>query len=335
MNVATIKTVLFLVSLGLFGGLGYFAYQHKTKPRWSYWDKAYAKAVLDTVVRPETPEARIVNYDAVVTPVMMRFDWTGAPPKKVEEAAAVEAGPVVKPKIVVSEILAVLYTQVDTGNPGGNSAFVNWLKPELKGRDSELRIGEKLPAPFDSALVKDIRTNEIEFAFAVADGETPQENELVIVPRNADVMVVVDGEGNVQHPKARRLFPTATPDTNARPKSTRRLAQDLYEFGEEDLETFATDYPRILTEDVRLETHYDKDGKRAGLKISDVKAGSIASQHGAQSGDVIISINGHPVSSEQEAIKFVKNNADTTTVWQVVVETLGRQRTVTYNSPGD
>ena len=80
------------------------------------------------------------------------------------------------------------------------------------------------------------------------------------------------------------------------------------------------------------ETIY-RDGKRAGLRVAEVKPGSIAAQHGAQSGDVIISINGHPVSSEQEAIKFVKNNSETTTVWQVVVENLGRQRTVTYNSP--
>lgn len=331
MNVSTIKTLLFLVSLGLFGGLGYFAYQHKTKPRWSYWDKVYAKSVLDTVVRPETPEAHIVNYDAVVKPVLMLFDWTGAPPKKVEDVPVAEAGPVEKPKTVVAELITVLGTQVDTGNPGGSIAFVAWKKPEHKDQKIDLHIGQVMPAPYDSAVVKDIRSDGggvVEFAFTRDD----QENELVAVPRSADVMVIVDGEGNVRQPVARRVFPTAAPDTNAWPKTTRRTAVDMYEVGEDELRAFGDDYARILTEDVRTESYF-KDGRRAGLKITEVKAGSLAAQHGAQAGDVIISINGHAVSSEQEAIKFVKNNSNSTTVWQVVIENLGRQRTVTYNTP--
>lgn len=330
MNVSTIKTVLFLVSLGLFGGLGYFAYQTKTQPRWAYWNRDEAKTVLDTVIRPETPEARIVNYDGVVKPVLMLFDWTGAPPKKVEDVPVVESGPVETPKTVVAELITVLATQVDTGDPGGSRAFVAWKKAEHKDRKIDLQIGQVMPAPYDSAVVKDIRSDGVEFAFTRDD----QENELVTVPRNADVMVIVDGEGNVRHPVARRVFPTAATVGNAWPDSTRRTAVDMYEVGRNELRQFGNDYARILTEDVRTESYF-KDGRRAGLKITEVKAGSLAAQHGAQSGDVIISINGHPVSSEQEAIKFVKNNSETTTVWQVVVENLGRQRTVTYNTPKD
>jgi len=332
MNVSTIKTLLFLVSLGLFGGLGYFAYQHKSKPKWSYWDRDQAKTVLDTVTRPETPEARIVNYEGVVKPVLMGFDWTGAPPKKVEDVAVAESGPVVKPKIVVAELLTVLATQVDTGDPGGSKAYVAWKKPEHKLQNMELRIGRKLPAPFESAVVKDIRFDGVEFSFTSATDS--QENETVAVPRNPDVMVVVDGEGNVKQPVARRVFPTAATVGNAWPDTTRRIAPDMFEIGRTELKTFGDDYARILTEDVRTESYF-KDGRRAGLKITEVKAGSLAAQHGAQSGDVIISINGHAVSSEQEAIKFVKNNSNTTTVWQVVIENLGRRRTVTYNTPDD
>jgi hypothetical protein len=328
MNVSTIKTVLFIVSLGLFGGLGYFAYQHRTQPQWTYWNRDQAKIVLDTVNRPETPEAHIVNYDGVVKPVLMSFDWTGAPPKKVEDVPVVEAGPVEKPKTVVDELITVLLTQIDTGDPGGSIAFVAWKKPEHKDRETDLRIGQVMPAPYDSAVVKDIRSDGVEFAFTRDD----QENELVKVPRNADVMVIVDGEGNLRHPVARRVFPTAAPDTNAWPDTTRRLAVDIYEIGSTELDAFGNDYARILTEDVRTESYF-KDGRRAGLKIVDVKAGSLAAQHGAQSGDVIISINGHPVSSEHEAIKYVKANSNNTTVWQVVIENLGRQRTVTYNTP--
>jgi hypothetical protein len=331
MNVSTIKTLLFLISLGLFGGLGYFAYQHRQLERWVYWDRDQAKTVLDTVVRPETPEARIVNYKEVVTPVLITFDWTGAPPKKVADAPVEEVGPIEKPKTVVAEILTVLQTQVDTGDPGGSHALVFWKKPELKDRNPFLRIGHVLPAPYDSAVVKDIRVDGVvEFAFTRDD----QENEIVTMPRNPDLIVFVDDEGKVRQPPPRRVFPTATPAAFAGPERTRRSAVDMYDMGREDLKMFADDYPRILTEDVSLETHY-KDGVRSGLKIKSVKAGSLAAQHGAVAGDVIISINGHAVTSDQEAIKYVKNNSNTTSVWQVVIESLGRQRTVTYNSPNN
>lgn len=328
MNVATLKSLLYFVAVVLFGGLAYFAVQHKKSTPWQYWDRDYAKSVLDQVTEPETPVAHIVNYEGVVKPVLMSFDWTGAPPRKVEEVAAETTGPVEKPKVVVSDLITVLATQVDTGDPGGSRAFVSWKKPEHKSQKSDLRIGRVMPAPYDSAVVKDIRFDGVEFAFSGED----QPNEVVLVPRAKDMMVIVDDEGNLRTRDASRVFPTAAPASNAWPKTTRRLATDIFEIGEDELTTFGRDYSRILTEDVRTETYF-KDGRRAGLKLTEVKPGSLASQHGAQSGDVVISINGHGVSSEQEAIKFIKNNADTTTVWQVVIENLGRQRTVTYNTP--
>jgi len=329
MNAATLKTLLFLVAFGLFGGIGYVAYQNKTKPKWTYWDKEYARKVLNDVARPEAPKARIVSYDAVVKPVLMAFDWTGAPPRKVEEAAVVAEGPVVKPRVVVNELLTVLATQVDTGNPGGSVALVTWKNPQFQKGYGTLRIGMTLPAPHDGAVVKDIRGGGVEFAFTRDD----QEPELVKVPKpgGSGLLVTVDPDG-VRRPRPRSVISTRPPVDTAWPDTTRRIAADVYEIGSSELKTFGDDYARILTDDVRTETFY-RDGKRAGLRLAEVKQGSIAAQHGAQSGDVIISINGQPVSSEQEAIKFVKNNSETTTVWQVVVENLGRQRTVTYNSP--
>jgi hypothetical protein len=48
---------------------------------------------------------------------------------------------------------------------------------------------------------------------------------------------------------------------------------------------------------------------------------------------VIKSINGHAVSSAQEAIHFAKTNADRYNTWEVEVENMGRTRTITYESP--
>lgn len=331
MNVATIKTLLNLVALGLFGWLVHFAYQSKTKEIWSYWKEDYVKGVLDNVVRPETPQARIVSYDQIVTPVMVKFDWTGARPKEVIVAGPEDPGDFEAPLIVVAEVLAIQMVQVDTYNPGGSMALVAWKNAELKSKavPGVLKIGRKLPVPFDGVVVKDIRPEGIEFAFTREE----QDNELVKVPHGADGLITfVDGVDGLRKPKPRELIAPKAPTTKDWPENTRRTAPGMYDLGPADLKKFESDYSRILTEDVRTETYY-KDGKRAGLKLTEVKAGSIAAAHGATSGDIVISINGFPVSSEQEAIKFIKNNSETTTVWQVVIENLGRQRVETYNSP--
>ncbi|MEZ5974077.1 MAG: PDZ domain-containing protein [Planctomycetota bacterium] len=73
--------------------------------------------------------------------------------------------------------------------------------------------------------------------------------------------------------------------------------------------------------------------ERAGIEVMEVRAGSIAARHGAQSGDVIISINGYPVNSQQEAIQWAKDNGDNYEVFTVVVERLGRLETLTYRKP--
>ncbi|MEZ6017307.1 MAG: PDZ domain-containing protein [Planctomycetota bacterium] len=328
MNVATIKTLLFLVSLGLFGGLVYYAYEFKQRPPYVYFDGTYAKSVLDNVTRLETPQAHIVGYDPIVTPVLVKFDWTGAPPKKVEVVEDAPTGPVVKPKIVVSDLVTIQMVQVASTDPGASLALVAWKKPELQKASGVLSIGQKLPKPYDGAVVKDIRTDGIEFAFTVDD----QEPEFVKVPSGSEGLIsFVDSVDGIRKFKPRREIPTAAAFGPVWPERTREIARDVYEIGEQDSRDFERDYARILSEDVRTETFF-KDGKRAGLKLTEVKPGSLAASHGATSGDVIISINGQPVSSEQEAIKFVKNNSANTTVWQVVVENLGRQRTVTYNT---
>ena len=48
---------------------------------------------------------------------------------------------------------------------------------------------------------------------------------------------------------------------------------------------------------------------------------------------MIKSINGHPVSSQQEAIAWAKKNSDKYEIWQVEVENLGRTRIEVFHSP--
>ena len=87
-----------------------------------------------------------------------------------------------------------------------------------------------------------------------------------------------------------------------------------------------------LTNDVRTSTHYE-NGRRAGIEINSIKAGSVAASHGIHSGDIIKSVNGHAVTSEHEAIKFFKTNQDKYSVWSVVVESMGKEKTLIFESP--
>ena len=130
-------------------------------------------------------------------------------------------------------------------------------------------------------------------------------------------------------PKRSRI-PTAVVRRTENPTETQLLANNNYRLGTDDVDYFNQNYADILTNDVRTSTYYDENGKRAGIEITQVKNGSIAARHGAQDGDVIISINGHKVSSQQEAIQFVKKNQDKYSVWEVVVMRLGKQETLVY-----
>jgi S1-C subfamily serine protease len=69
-----------------------------------------------------------------------------------------------------------------------------------------------------------------------------------------------------------------------------------------------------------------------GIEITEVAPGSIAAQHGVKSGDVIVSVNGTPVNSVQEAISYAKNNADIYSVWTIVVSNAGYERTIVYET---
>ena len=87
---------------------------------------------------------------------------------------------------------------------------------------------------------------------------------------------------------------------------------------------------------MRHRRHRDpKTGKFDGIEIQSVVSGSAAARHGAQEGDVIRSINGHPVTSVSEAITFVKNHEGEYSTWEVIVSNRGVERTVTYYSPSD
>ncbi|MCP3916939.1 MAG: PDZ domain-containing protein [bacterium] len=332
MNVPTIKLLCWLSSATLTFGIAAYAWDfRKNFPQIRQpFDKTHLKQVLDENVDVQLDVKDGISYDEV-REQMIRLNWTGkADPKPVvEEVKPTEPE---KPKYrPVKELVQVLTILLDVDDPGGSRVFVNFRDPAMGVPDGNLAVGDKLPKPHDSVLVHQIRIEGIEFAFT-DDG---RENE-ILVPGDdgTEPLIFKVGEGNVKVP-VRRTLPKAVPRKDERLAETRKIGRNTWELGTEDMEDFGENYAEILTRDVKTRVHFDEKGKRSGIEITEVRSGSSASRHGVQSGDVLISINGEPVKSEQEAIRYVKNNSDRYSVWEVEILRMGRHETHVYRSPDE
>jgi PDZ domain-containing protein len=83
---------------------------------------------------------------------------------------------------------------------------------------------------------------------------------------------------------------------------------------------------------VALQPETDPEtGRPAGVRVLKMEQGSILGARGLQQGDRIISINGTPVNSRQEAIAFVKGPGKGAARYIGVVERKGKLITLTYD----
>ena len=229
-------------------------------------------------------------------------------------------------KLVKRTVIIFLMLAVNDLDPGASFASVELI---LGDESLELRVGDTLPKPNDFAVVHAIKNTGIEFAFK-QDGR-PNES---LAPMSMDDgnLITKLGAGGLRVALQDKI-PRVKRKPSDRPSQTEELGNNVFLLGTEDLEYFGKNYAAILTNEVQTATYYDENGKRAGIEIKSIASGSVASRHGAQAGDVLISINGQAVSSEHEAINFVKNNQNQYSVWEVVVERLGRRETIVYTDP--
>lgn len=322
MNVPTIKLLCWLASLGALAGVAKYIYdwvENRDEHR-EPLETEYVTEVLNENIQVAAEVSEIVAYDRLKT-TFKDMKWTGKPDPKpvVHDEKPEDKGPRYVP---MDQVLAIIMLQVDADDPGGSVADVIYKKER---KEAVLRVGQVLEPPYDYAVVHRIHPDGIEFAFK--DEERTNE-ELAMTTITDDLIVRVDGEPMLP---SREGLPRGRAKEVERPEQTQRVARNNFVIGSGDAQTFANDYQRILTEDVTTDTYW-KDGKRAGVEIQSVKPGSIASRHGAMEGDVVISINGHKVGSEAEAISFVKENQDKYDVWNVKILRFGKEETVVYHS---
>jgi len=327
MNVPTIKLACWLTALASAGGLARFAQvwfqglDEKVNPV----DTEHVAGVLNEDLELKAEVKELPPYNTEFRKTFLDMDWSGRPPRKPIERVEpeIDPGPKYEP---IENIIGVVFTSVSTvggsDDPGGSYCYATYKR---EGKEAVLRVGDKLMAPYDYAVVHGIKERVIVFAFT--DPERPNE-ELYPSGLIPNLVVEVGPDGPLL-PQGEPL-PKADEDDGKR-ATTEQIARNNYLLGTEDMNTFGDDYQRILTEDVTTDTYW-KDGKRAGVEIKSVRDGSIAARHGAMTGDVLISINGHKVTSESEAISFVKSNSDKYKAWEVVVLRFGKEETIVYHS---
>ncbi|MEL6714979.1 MAG: PDZ domain-containing protein, partial [Planctomycetota bacterium] len=194
-------------------------------------------------------------------------------------------------------------------------------------------VGDSLPKPDDNIAVFAIRDGGVEFSFA----DDEREREFLLPPSVSDRVIERVASLDDVKRRAERLnfeasVAAARGDADANAQTEK--VNGVFQIGPGDANTFAQDYQRILSEDVSLQTYRDPEtGKKAGIKVSSVRPGSIAARHGAMDGDIIISINGDSVTSEQQAMQYVRERSDQTDVWRVRYIRAGQEREEVYHSP--
>jgi hypothetical protein len=271
--------------------------------------------------------------DCKGNPNCHHMNWTGkvAPPPVVE-------GDPDKPKpvlvIPVKDLVRVLMVRVDMSDPKESIVFLKYTpKSGLKNTGTppgySLREGDKLSPPHDKIRVESIDAAGVTFAF----DEAGREKE-TLVPAEFELksgIAEVGPNGVVLPPLGSTIKRGQTVTFN--PPHTVAIGKDKYILGREDMQYINENYAQVINQ-VRWERHQDPHtGKYDGIELKEVVPGSLAAQHGAQEGDVIKSINGHPVTSVQEAITFAKNNSGKYTTWEIVVDSHGQTKTITYHSP--
>ncbi len=330
MNVGTLKTLSYLSSLGLLGGIGYVGYDHCKDGRdQDFFDQERTVKLLGDVTPPPAPKRLGLNYNNEIKPAMLGFDWTGSPPPEPEPEktqAEIEQENAPTP---VAEILDVKSIFCAPKEPSDSLCLLDIAVPDV-GDDLWFGIGDTLPAPNGHIAIFSIDANSVTFSFKDESREKESlEPSSLKDDLDTQVITSVEDASKIRKPNGLRSI---TPGVRAAKRATTERINGQIYVGTDDAAEFSANYQQILANDVKLET-YMEDGKRAGLKVREVKPGSMAARHGVQAEDVVISINGTSITSEQQGIQYVRQNSDTTSVWRVQIMRNGRVVEEVYHSP--
>jgi hypothetical protein len=230
-----------------------------------------------------------------------------------------------KPIGDVLEVAAVTYAPENTGR-----VVIKYRDESLRPKPDEtvLGIGAMLVPPYDEAPFH-ARLKSITPLAAVFDW----------CGKDIELRPNQKGEGKRAATAAGPANPLddgdkAALDKHRDSKLTLNLGNDRYLVGKDDRANYEKNGERLLNE-VRIQEQPTADKKGKEVVLGNVRPTSQLSRtYGVQTGDVLISINGEPVSSKTQAIRYVRENSDLEK-YVVVLRRKGKEVTKTILVPRD
>lgn len=337
MNIRRLKSLLwFTVFLAflLAGWTFWDIFQGKTKEmRYeSTKDDTYYSDILHMDVEEDTKfQAGPTSYSAADYEQvwLARIDGSVEPVAKPTGPGA--DGPVVEQEVQLDKLDEVVQVGMLLyhNNPLSRLIAVEYVKdapnasPDagVKSRRLHLTQGEPLRPPYDAApyhgKVIEIRQQDVVFQWG--------EEEVTLTPG-------LDSSGDGM-PVDTVTFP-AVGDIAAEyeewPEETIQRDDGSYLIGTTQLEELA-DGGDELQSQLSVRSITPAGGGRSSIEFTDVKPGSMPARFGFQTGDRIISVNGHPVSSVAEGINWGKNNPNEPQ-YNVLWERRGVQETLVIHN---
>lgn len=120
---------------------------------------------------------------------------------------------------------------------------------------------------------------------------------------------------------------------NRPPQETVEFKPGHYALSENEYKDLTQNYESILG-DVSLATYRNPETGKESIKLGDVNEGSVVYQRGARKGDILISINGIPVSSKPAAVNYFKKNPNLGS-YTIEIERQGRRIFKTFYYEND
>jgi hypothetical protein len=347
MNIGQIKVLSWAGAVLLTGFLSYYVWSfvHRLEQLRRPPDADTIRAALEASEPVKAKAQDLVAYADVTrlfllncgncktNPNCHHMNWTGKVIVPVAEAPV--AAPEAPVAVPVKDLIRVLMVLVDLSDPKASSVFFKYTsKSGLTNPGSPpgfwAHQGEHLSPPHDKIRIESIDADGVTFAFE----DTSRAKE-TLIPAEFDLKqsIVQVGPSGVMLPALDSKI-TRGRAAPFNPAHTVAIGKDRYVLGHDDMRYLNDNYAKILSDQLRWDRHQDpRTGKYDGIEIREVAPGSLAEQHGAEEGMVVKSINGHPVTSVQEAITFAKNNAGKYNTWEVVVDYHGQTITKTFQSP--
>jgi hypothetical protein len=181
-------------------------------------------------------------------------------------------------------------------------------------------VGDKIRIPAkQNAELQVTSIGDQEVGFATLDGEFEFTVQLASDEVDASgVLFNSAPEGSVEDVVA--------------PTETRMVASDEFEIGSEDLEELQAMNDDEIYSAVRTQPARDALQNVRGLRITEIRDGTLFDRVGLKKDDIVLSVNGIPAKDRADLLTKLRDSEASSTV-TVDIERRGGRRTLTYRVP--